>query len=465
MKKNHFDCLIIGAGPAGIFAALELIENNPELKICLLEKGNSLKKRICPSSFRSIECRRCHPCNITAGWGGAGAFSDGKLNLGKEIGGWFEDYISQLRYEKYLKKQDDIWLRFGAPDRLFGVNEQVEQIKRQILKTGFTTLIGPTRHLGTDYNLKVLENIYLYLQNKIKIHFNHDVAKILVKNQQAVGVQLKNGEKYEAKIVIAAPGREGSKWFYQECQRLNLSIKHHPVQLGVRVETEEKVMKQLTDVLYEAKLFLKTPTYEDTVRTFCMCPGGVVVQEQYEGFKGVVSVNGHSFAGKKTKNTNFALLVSTAFTDPFNKPIIYGENITQLANLLGKTVIVQRLGDLLAGKRSTKDSIIQNRIEATLKTAYPGDLSYVLPYRILTDLIEMIKHMDKLTPGIFSCSTLLYGVEVKFYSSAPKLSRNKLETEINNLFAIGDGAGVTKNLTHACVSGLLCAQEILKRFE
>ncbi len=262
--------------------------------------------------------------------------------------------------------------------------------------------------------------------------------------------------------MIVAPGREGCNWFFKEAKRLALTLFHHPVQLGVRVETKASVMKHLTDVLYEAKLFYKTPTFGDQVRTFCMCPKGEVVQETYGGFKGVISVNGHSYGERKTKNTNFALLVTTDFAHPFNEPIVYGENITRLANLLGKTVIVQRLGDLLAGRRSTRQRIAKGKVKPTLKTAMPGDLSFVLPYRHMINILEMIKQMDKVAPGIFNFDTLLYGVEVKFYSSAPKLT-HKLETEIENLFAVGDGAGVTRNLTHACITGMVAGKEIAKR--
>lgn len=427
-----------------------------------MEKGKPLNKRICPSAKKTISCLKCTPCNVTTGWGGAGAYSDGKLNLGKFMAGWLPKYINQETYEHYLTKVDNIWLQYGAPKKLYGVNGQVDKLEKKITKAGFTTLIGPTRHLGTERNLAVLQRLYDYLSKKIKIIFNSDVAEITTKAKKAYGIKLMSGKKYKSSYIIVAPGREGCSWFFKESKRLGLTMYHHPVQLGVRVETKASVMKHLTDYLYEAKLFFKTPTFGDEVRTFCMCPKGEVVQEQFGGFKGVVSVNGHSFGERKTKNTNFALLVSTDFDEPFKEPIIYGENITRLANLLSSGVIVQRLGDLLVGRRSNAYRISRSRIKPTLKTATPGDLSFVLPYRHMINILEMIKQMDKLAPGIFNFDTLLYGVEVKFYSSAPKLS-STMESEVKNLFAVGDGAGVTRNLTHACISGMVAGKEVAKR--
>ena len=457
--KTIYDCIIVGAGPAGIFAALQIVGRDEKIKVLLLEKGKSLKQRACPSQNGKISCLQCQPCNIMAGWGGAGAFSDGKLNLGKQMGGWLNQYLSQKTYEKYLAKTDGLWLKFGAPEKLYGVNGQTEKLKNKFEKAGFRTIIGPTRHLGTEGSVKVLQNMHDFLQDKIEIKFNAEVAKIKVEKKQAVGVIMRNGEEIAAKKIIAAPGREGCNWFFHQAHDLGLKMTNHPVMLGVRVETKASVMKHLTDYLYEAKLFYRAPTFEDEVRTFCMCPNGEVVQEQYSGFKGIISVNGHAYTDKKTKNTNFALLVTTDFTEPFHEPIVYGENITRLANLLGKTVIVQRLGDLLAGRRSTPARIKKGKIRPTLTTATPGDLSAVLPYRHMTNILEMIKQMDKVAPGIFSFDTLLYGVEVKFYSSAPKLNKN-LETEIKNLYAVGDGAGVTRNLTHACISGMIAGKAV-----
>lgn len=463
-QKEKFDVVIVGAGPAGIFASLKLVEKNSQLKILLLEKGSPLEQRVCPSKLKTISCLQCNPCRLTAGWGGAGAYSDGKLNLGKKMAGWLPDYINQKTYEKFLQETDDLWLKFGAGRKLYGVNHQVAKIEKKIKKAGFKTLIGPTRHLGTEKTIKILANIYQFLNTRIKIKFNANVEKILTYQKKAVGVQLTNGQRLMARMVIVAPGREGCGWFYREAKRLGLTLTHHPVQLGVRVETKASVLKPLTDVLYEAKLFNTTPTFKDQVRTFCMCPYGEVVLEQYADFKNIISVNGHSFKKRKTKNTNFALLVSTDFTEPFDQPILYAENITRLANLLGKTVIIQRLGDLLAGRRSTPVRIKQGQVKPTLKAATPGDLSFVLPYRHLTDILEMLKKMDKIAPGIYSFDTLLYGVEVKFYSSAPKLDAH-LETEIENLLAVGDGAGVTRNLTHACISGMVAAEGVFARLK
>lgn len=463
-QKEKFDIIIVGAGPAGIFASLKLAAKNSQLKILLLEKGRSLEQRTCPSKLKTISCLKCNPCRLTAGWGGAGAYSDGKLNLGKKMAGWLPDYINQKTYEKFLQETDNLWLKFGACRKLYGVNSQVAKIEKKIKKAGFKTLIGPTRHLGTEKTIKVLANIYQFLNTRIKIKLNADVEKILIYQKKAVGVQLANGQRFRSKTVIVAPGREGCGWFYREAKRLGLTLAHHPVQLGVRVETKASVLKHLTDILYEVKLFNTSPTFEDQVRTFCMCPYGEVVLEQYADFKNIISVNGHSFKNRKTKNTNFALLVTTDFTEPFDQPILYGESIARLANLLGETVIIQKLGDLLAGRRSTPARIKQGKVQPTLKNVTPGDLSFVLPYRHLTAILEMLKKMDKIAPGVYSFDTLLYGVEVKFYSSAPKLNSD-LETEIENLFAVGDGAGVTRNLAHACISGLVAAEAVFKRLK
>ena len=464
MAKTY-DCIIVGAGPAGIFAALELVKNN-KLSVLLLEKGMALGKKICPADKKEIACQSCALCAKTTGWGGAGAFSDGKLNIAKtNLGVKITDFIRVDDFKRLVQRTDDLWLDFGAPRKVYGLDEgKIKSIKSRVKKAGMELKVSPIRHLGTDNTVKILKKMYDFLKKRVTIRFNSKVEKILVKNKEVGGVVLDNGKKIRAKYVIVAPGREGAAWFAKEGERFGLEQITDPVDVGVRVELPAKVMKGLANVLYEAKISYRTKTFDDLVRTFCMCPNGWVTVENTDGENRVKSVNGHSFENKKSENTNFALLVTNSFTYPFKEPNLYGAYIARLANLISGGVLVQRLGDLLAGRRSTSKRIREGRVRPTLKSAVPGDLAFVLPYRHLVNIIEMLRALDKVTLGVFSFDTLLYGVEVKFYSSSQRLSRY-LETKIKNLFACGDGVGVSRNLVHASVSGLIAAEEILKREE
>ncbi|MFH1561570.1 MAG: FAD-dependent protein [Patescibacteria group bacterium] len=461
--SQKYDVIIVGAGAAGIFATLKLIEET-DLSVLILEKGLKLNQRTC--LVGKDPCSSCHLCSKTSGWGGAGAFSDGKLNIAQtSIGVSIADFIDTNDFGRLVKMTDDYWLEFGAPKKVYGLDSaRVAKIRRRAEKVGLIFKVSPIRHLGTDGSIKVLGKMFSFLENRVQIKFRAEVEKILIdkKNHRARGVVLKNGQKYLAKHLVICPGREGADWFADQCQDLGLSQTVCPVEIGVRVELPAKVMKPLTDVLYEAKIGYWTKTFNDFVRTFCMCPGGYVTVENTDSSYRVKSVNGHSFQKKKSQNTNFALLVRTEFTYPFKEPNLYGSYVTGLANLLSDGILVQRLGDLLAGRRSTKQRIRQSSVRPTLKSAVPGDLAYVLPYRHLTNLMETLKAIDKIAPGVFAFDTLLYGVEVKFYSSSPKLT-NCFETEIENLFACGDGAGVSRNLVHASVSGLKVAEEIISR--
>jgi len=461
--NKTYDCIIVGAGPAGLFSAIEFVKNS-QLNILILEKGQSLGKRICPADKGNIECQSCLTCAKTTGWGGAGAFSDGKLNIAKTNQGVrITDFIDLKDFKRLVTKSDELWLDFGAPQKLYGVDDkEIEKIKTAVKRAKMELKVSPIRHLGTENTIEVLESIYQFLKNKVEIKFNSRVEKILVEDQKIKGVLLENGEKYFAKYVIVAPGREGMTWFTKECQKLNLEQINHPIEIGVRVEVPAKVMKSLTDVLYEAKISHRTETFDNTVRTFCMCPNGYVTMENVDAEGRIKSVNGHSYKNKKSDNTNFALLVKTNFTYPFKEPNLYGTYVAGLANLISGGILVQRLGDLLAGRRSNPERMKSSKVKPTLKSAVPGDLAFVLPYRHLTNLLETLKAMDKVAPGVFSFDTLLYGVEIKFYSSSPKLT-NFLETEVENLFACGDGAGVSRNLVHASVSGLFAAEEINRR--
>lgn len=459
---KHYDVIIVGAGPAGIFAALELIKRGKGLKILIVEKGKDIDKRICPMKLREISCAACPECALLSGWGGAGAFSDGKLNLSPEIGGFLSRYITKDSLEALIKSVDETYVRFGAPVQTYGCNtKELSEISRLASENNLQFIPSRIRHIGTDRCKTVLKNIKASINAAAETRFNSEAEKVLLKKRRVSGVRLRDGTILHADFVILAPGREGSRWLEKETKRLRLTVLKNPVDIGVRIELPAHVLEPLTKITYEPKLTFYSKTFNDKVRTFCVNPYGEVVKEY---LKGIWTVNGHSYANAnaRSNNTNFALLVNTFFTEPFDDPISYGRHIAGLANLLGKSVIVQRLGDLRMGRRSTSERIAGGNVHPTLKDATPGDLSFVMPYRYLSDIIEMLEALDKIAPGVHSDHTLLYGAEVKFYSVVPKLS-GLLETEIENLFAIGDGAGVSRGLIQASASGMLAATEIARR--
>lgn len=456
MKK--YDVVIIGAGPAGIFAALELVAQN-RLRVLLLEKGRDISQRSCPRQGQD-RCHNCSSCSIVSGWGGAGAFSDGKLTLTTEFGGWLDQYQGRSRVQELINYVDGIYCHFGAPDKVYGTDqEEIREIQRQAARADLALIPARIRHLGTEKCYEILQAMRDYLGERVEIRTRTKVAHILVEEGRVAGVETAQGERIPCKYVIAAPGRDGSQWFAQEAARLGLPTRVNPVDIGVRVELPAVVMEHLTDVIYESKFVFYSKSFDDRVRTFCMNPYGEVVVENNSG---LLTVNGHSYAEKKTNNTNFALLVSKTFTEPFKEPIAYGKYVASLANLLGGGVIVQRLGDLLSGRRSTAERIRRGMVEPTLKDATPGDLSLVLPYRHLVSILEMLEALDVVAPGVNSRHTLLYGIEVKFYSSCLDLSQ-VLETQLTNFFAVGDGAGVTRGLAQASAAGVIAAREILRR--
>ncbi len=461
MKRTSYDVIIVGAGPTGIFAALEFLNKDVGLNILMLEKGTDLEKRICPMNIKSTSCIKCPSCAIVSGWGGAGAFSDGKLSLSPEIGGNLHEYIGWEKLGELINYADDIYMRFGAPDRIFGVDDyNIKGIKEKAIKAQLEFIPAKLRHLGTGYSQHVLQAMQDFISDKgVEIAFGVNVIELLLKDNRIFGVKTAAGQEIKADYVITAPGRENAEWLSREAKRLGIKMAINPIDIGVRVECPAVISQPLTDNIYESKLVYQTPTFDDRVRTFCMSPYGQVVNENNQG---LITVNGHSHAEIKTENTNFALLVSKTFTEPFHEPITYGKDIAKLANLLGGGVLVQRLGDLLAGHRSTPERIARGIVKPTLKEATPGDLSLVLPYRHLTDIIEMIEALDKLAPGLYSRDTLLYGVEVKFYSSRLKVDK-KLETRITNLYAGGDGAGITRGLMQASVSGIVIARSIINK--
>jgi hypothetical protein len=451
-----YDIIIVGGGPAGIFAALELIKHN-KLKVLILEKGPDLEKRSCPERTTG-KCIRCQPCRITSGWGGAGAFSDGKLTLTPNVGGWLSEYLGNKKLTELIDYVDNIYYEFGAPTKIHGTNtEQIGRLKHQAFLADLELIPMRIRHLGTDRCYQILKEMRGVLEEKIEIRTKTKVKHILTRNQKVIGVLTEDGEEIKGSFVIAAPGREGADWLMKEALKQGLQTQLNAVDIGVRVEVPAIIMEPLTKILYEPKLIYYSKQFEDQVRSFCVCPYGVVSAEFTDD---IATVNGHSYAERKTENTNFALLVSTTFTEPFREPISYGKYIARLANLLGDGIIIQRLGDLKQGRRSTEKRIKRSTVKPTYREATPGDLSFVLPYRYISDILEMIEAMDKLVPGLNNRNTLLYGVEVKFYSSRLKLTQ-ELETEIKGLYAIGDGAGVTRGLIQSSVSGVVAARAIL----
>lgn len=453
-----YDVIIVGAGPAGIFSALELTEKN-KLNVLIIDRGPDIDKRRCPSS-RGFDCQHCEPCSVLSGWGGAGAYSDGKLTLSTEVGGWLNQYISNKELEGLIKYVDGIYLKYGADPQVYGEDpEKVDEIERKASLAGLRLIRQKIRHMGTEKCAETLRRMRRELNSKVTFQPRTDVKSLLVENHVIKGVETANGEKLYSKYVIIAPGRSGAEWLQSEAQFHGLKTVNNPVDIGVRVEVLASVMEELTKTLYEPKLIYYSRAFDDQVRTFCVSPYGEVTTESYDG---VLTVNGQSYAERKTKNTNFAILVSTSFTEPFKEPIAYGKYVARLSNLLSGGVIVQRLGDLVTGRRSTPERLARSVVTPTLKSATPGDLSFVLPYRYLADIREMLQALDTIAPGVHSRDTLLYGIEVKFYSSHLQLS-NVLETKIQNMFTIGDGAGVTRGLVQASASGVIVAREILRR--
>ncbi len=460
MNKNY-DVVIIGAGISGIFAGYELTKLNPKLKVLMLEQGRDIFKRNCPTIGNKIkDCVKCKTCDIMRGFGGAGAYSDGKFNFTTEFGGWLNDYLPDEEVMKLIDYVDKVNMEFGATDEVFSTySAEAKAIEKRALENDLHLLQASVKHLGTENNVEILKRLYNYLTERLEMQCNTQVKQIAQHNEDYI-VTLSDGTELQCKYLIAAPGRSGAEWFSQQCKDLNLNLINNQVDIGVRVELPAKVFEHITDVVYESKLLYRTKQYGDIVRTFCMNPYGHVVSENVDG---IITVNGHSYTDPslRSENTNFALLVSNRFTQPFNEPYQYGKRIASLSNMLGGGVLVQRFGDLIKGARTNAHRLGQSFTHPTLK-ATPGDLSLVLTKRHLDNIIEMIYALDKIAPGTANYDTLLYGVEVKFYSSRLELT-SQLETKLSNMFAIGDGAGVTRGLSQASASGVLVARTIVDR--
>ncbi len=457
---KKYDVIIVGAGPAGIFAALEL--SDAGLDVLLLDKGRETSARICPVQEGADHCTYCSPCHLVSGFGGAGAFSDGKLTLSTEVGGHLKELIGMEQARNMVDYVDSIYLKFGTAHEVYGVGEKVTELERRATLAGLRLTPVKLRHLGTENCRQALKTMQEYLSSRVDIKLMTAVKTIIVEDNIVKAIETDDGQRCDCRYLILAPGREGAEWLVSEAERLKLSVTSNPIDVGVRVEVPLVIMEELTSVLYEAKLEFYSPSFDDRVRTFCMCPGGEVIVESTGGPDPVVTVNGIGYAEYKTKNNNFAILVSTTFTKPFHEPIAYGKYLARLANILSGGVLIQRFGDLMDGHRSTQSRIDHCLTKPSLKAATAGDLSFVLPYRHLTGIVEMLQAMDKLTPGVASPHTLLYGIEVKFYSSQLKLTPC-LETEIGNMFAAGDGTGISRGLVQASASGAVAAREILKR--
>lgn len=447
-ESMPYDVIIIGAGPAGIFAALTLAECDVE-RILLLEQGKDLAHR-----------KRGRREDVLSGWGGAGAFSDGKLTLSPEVGGFLEEFLGPEALDVLLCSTDEQYMAHGAPAEIFGgPSSRLEELGDQARLADLKLIPSRIRHIGTDKCPQVLERFRKSMAGRVEVRTGCRVEEILIEGGRAVGVALDGGEVLHGRFVVAAPGRSGAGWMKDRAESLGLETQTSPVDIGVRVELPAAVLKRITDLTYESKFVYYSKTFDDKVRTFCMNPYGEVVTEWHGG---ITTINGHSYAQRRGENTNFAILVSSAFTEPFDDPIGYGRYIARLANFLGGGAMVQRLGDLLAGRRSTHGRIARCLTRPSLPEATPGDLSFVFPYRHLLGIIEMLQALDRVAPGVYSRHTLLYGVEVKFYSNRIQVSP-KMETGVNNLFAVGDGAGITRGLIQASASGVLAARAVAER--
>ena len=459
--SQTYDVIIIGAGLAGIFTAYELIGSRPDLRVALLEQGAEISRRSCPIVAKKVgRCINCRTCAIMRGFGGAGAFSDGKFNFTTQFGGWLNEYLPDEEVMQLIEYVDQVIMKFGATESRYSTyTPEADLIRRRAIGFDLHLLDASCKHLGTERNREILIALFEYLRQRIALFCGTKVRNIQPAGDEGYRLDTGKGE-FSCKYLVVAPGRSGAEWFSEQCHHMRLTLINNQVDIGVRVELPAIVFHDITDAVYEAKFHYRTKLYKDSVRTFCMNPYGYVVTENTDG---IITVNGHSYTDPalRSDNTNFALLVSNKFTSPFREPYQYGKRIASLSNMLGGGVLVQRFGDLINGRRTNEHRMNQSYVQPTLE-ATPGDLSLVLPKRHLDNIIEMIETLDKLAPGTANHDTLLYGVEVKFYSSRPELS-SELETKLPNMYAVGDGAGITRGLSQAGASGVIAARSILRR--
>ncbi len=475
---NKYDLIVIGMGPSSIFLAYELIQKNNAKNVLLIEEGKRVEDRFCPIE-KTGKCIHCRPfCNITSGFSGAGAFSDGKLSLYNEedddiyVGGKLHEYVGVEKTKRLIDYADSIYLKFGADKKLEGTEhkDEIKKIYDKAKKEGINLINIPIRHLGTEKSHEIYKKIEKYIEeNGINLMFNTIVEDIIVENNKVVGVKVKKSEKvdedveleniYGEKVVIAV-GRKGANWLTDLCDRHQIATKPGTVDIGVRYELPDSVMKKVNDYMYEGKFIGRPEPFRDKVRTFCQNPSGFVANEVYDN--DLTLVNGHSYKDKKSTNTNLAILVSHNFTYPFNKPIDYGRNVAKNLNELGAgNIVVQRLGDIYRGKRTWENELKENSVVPTLKTAVPGDITFALGYRTVTDILRFIRSLDKVIEGFANPDNLLYGPEIKFYSNKVEIDNN-FETSMKNLYCIGDGGGMTRGLMMASCSGIELARILSK---
>lgn len=468
---NNYDVIVVGAGPAGIFTCYELMEKNPKIKVLLVEKGHDIYTRKCPILEKKIDkcpidkngSSGCKPaCSITNGFGGAGAYSDGKFNITSEFGGWMTEYLSANTVEELIRYVDSINLKYGATRIITDpYTEDVKKIEKKGYSVGLKLLRAKVRHLGTEQNLEILRKIFEVMKSNIDYMFKTEVKDIIVENNNLRGIILKNDQKIESDYVVVVPGRDGSKWLKQIIKPHDIKMTNNQVDVGVRVETNDIIMDEINEHLYEGKFVFRT-SVGTTVRTFCSNPSGHVVIENHSG---TMLANGHAYKDPKlgSNNTNFALLVSHTFEEPFDKPNEYAHDVSSLANKLSNgSIIVQKYGDILQGRRTTEKRLKEGFVQPTLKEAVPGDLGLVLPYNTMKSLIEMTEALDHVTPGIASEHTLFYGAEAKFYSARADVNEY-FETKLNRLYVGGDGAGITRGLAQAGANGVWIARNIINK--
>ncbi len=461
-----FDVIIVGAGPAGLFTAYELLENNSDIKVAILDRGLKADKRVCPMNKFKTECKNCKPCGILSGYGGAGTFSDGKLNFVPKLGkSDLFKYMGRDEAFKIIDDTEEIFNKFNMDSKVYPTNmDEANKIKEKVAKTGASLLLIKQKHLGSDHLPKYIDDITKYLEDKNVEVFEHaDVLDIIENKDKTYAVKYLSGKKEKeinSKFVVVAPGRTGAKWVQELADKYNIPYVSQSIEIGVRVETRREILKDITDVIYDPTIFIKTDTYGDEIRTFCTNPGGFVTKENYEGY---ICVNGHSLKDIKSNNSNFAFISKVSLTHPVTNTRLYGESIARIANVLGDgKPIIQSLKDLKQGRRSEWHRIEKGFIEPTLKDCVAGDLALVLPHRIITNIIEGLERLDKIIPGVNNDETLLYGPEIKFFSNEITTDNN-MKIEGHNIYFIGDGAGKAGNIVTAAATGLIAARDIIER--